>query len=243
MPDALKAGIESLSGISVDDVHVHYNSSKPAQVEALAYTQGTEIYIGTGQEHHLAHEAWHVVQQKQGRVKPTVQAYGVTMNNAPSLESEADRMGAEAVHDATATFSSTVAGRTSGVQSNPIIQPKLGFELELAVLVDDNGRPIPEKESLGTVGPHLDLTVDQNSQVEAPTPTASTAVNYDLPVGWQRGVAYVPPPGGGVEVVAGFLYRQAEGIGVHARGHAGRGLILDGARQRRQQRALGVRLA
>src|ERR671915_1065959 len=37
LPDHLKAGIETLSGLSLDDVKVHYNSSKPAQVEALAY--------------------------------------------------------------------------------------------------------------------------------------------------------------------------------------------------------------
>ena len=31
MPDNLKSGIESLSGFSMDDVRVHYNSSKPAK--------------------------------------------------------------------------------------------------------------------------------------------------------------------------------------------------------------------
>ena len=44
MPDNLKSGIESLSGFSMDDVRVHYNSSKPATVQALAYTQGTDIH-------------------------------------------------------------------------------------------------------------------------------------------------------------------------------------------------------
>src|SRR5258708_2743392 len=38
LPDTLKAGIEGISGISMDDVQVHYHSSKPAQVQALAYT-------------------------------------------------------------------------------------------------------------------------------------------------------------------------------------------------------------
>jgi hypothetical protein len=73
IPDHLKAGIEYLSGLSLDDVKVHYNSSKPAQLQALAYTQGTDIHVGPGQEKYLAHEAWHVVQQKQGRVRPTLQ--------------------------------------------------------------------------------------------------------------------------------------------------------------------------
>ena len=73
MPDNLKAGVESLSGIDMSDVRVHYNSSKPAEVGALAYTQGTNIHVAPGQEKHLPHEAWHVVQQAQGRVKPTMQ--------------------------------------------------------------------------------------------------------------------------------------------------------------------------
>ncbi|MDJ0662336.1 MAG: DUF4157 domain-containing protein [Crocosphaera sp.] len=73
LPDHLKAGVENLSGYSLDDVKVHYNSPKPAQLQALAYTQGTDIHVASGQEKHLPHEAWHVVQQKQGRVKPTMQ--------------------------------------------------------------------------------------------------------------------------------------------------------------------------
>src|SRR5947209_7420858 len=31
LPDNLKAGIENLSGMSMDDVHVHYHSPKPAE--------------------------------------------------------------------------------------------------------------------------------------------------------------------------------------------------------------------
>ena len=69
MPDQLKAGIESLSGLSMDHVRVHYNSAQPASLKALAYAQGSDIHLGPGQEKHLPHEAWHVVQQAQGRVR------------------------------------------------------------------------------------------------------------------------------------------------------------------------------
>jgi hypothetical protein len=93
LPDGLKAGVESLSGLSLDDVRVHYHSTKPAQVDALAYTQGSEIHVGPGQERHLPHEAWHVVQQKQGRVQPTLQMKGVAINDDQGLEREADVMG------------------------------------------------------------------------------------------------------------------------------------------------------
>ncbi|MEJ6485262.1 DUF4157 domain-containing protein [Nostoc punctiforme UO1] len=97
IPDVLKAGVESLSGYSLDDVRVHYNSPKPAQLQALAYTQGTDIHLGSGQERHLPHEAWHVVQQKQERVKSTMQMEGkANINDDAELEKEADVMGTRA---------------------------------------------------------------------------------------------------------------------------------------------------
>jgi len=98
LPDNLKSGIENLSGYSMNDVKVHYNSSKPAQLQAHAYAQGTNIHLASGQERHLPHEAWHVVQQKQGRVKPTMQLKGkVNVNDDTGLENEADVMGAKAL--------------------------------------------------------------------------------------------------------------------------------------------------
>jgi hypothetical protein len=97
LPDGLKAGIEQLSGYSMDDVKVHYNAPRPAQLQAHAYAQGTEIHLAQGQEHHLPHEAWHVVQQKQGRVSPTTSVGGVSVNDDAGLEAEADRMGARAL--------------------------------------------------------------------------------------------------------------------------------------------------
>ena len=96
LPDKLKSGIENLSGYSMDDVKVHYNSSKPAQLQAHAYAQGTDIHLGSGQEKHLPHEAWHVVQQKQGRVKPTMQMKGMNVNDDVRLEREAGVMGEKA---------------------------------------------------------------------------------------------------------------------------------------------------
>ncbi len=97
MPDNLKSGIESLSGYNMDDVKVHYNSSRPAQLNAHAYAQGSDIHVASGQEKHLAHEAWHVVQQKQGRVQPTTSVDGKPVNDNPGLEKEADVMGGKAL--------------------------------------------------------------------------------------------------------------------------------------------------
>lgn len=97
LPDNLKTGVENLSGFSMDDVRVHYNSNKPAQLNALAYAQGTDIHVAFGQEKHLPHEVWHVVQQKQGRVQPAVQMQGMNVNDNEGFGREADVMGLKAL--------------------------------------------------------------------------------------------------------------------------------------------------
>ncbi|GEM_PF-5426037 len=96
LPQSLKASLEHMSGYAMDDVRVHYNSSQPAQLSALAYARGSEIYLSPGQEQHLPHEAWHVVQQKQGRVTPDSSIAGQAVNSSSALEQEADQMGARA---------------------------------------------------------------------------------------------------------------------------------------------------
>lgn len=93
IPDHMKERMEASSGFSFDDVRVHYNSHRPAQIQALAYTQGNQVFIGPGQDRHLGHELGHVVQQKQGRVKPTGSVKGRPLNDDKSLEREADMLG------------------------------------------------------------------------------------------------------------------------------------------------------
>jgi hypothetical protein len=97
LPDNLKSGMEQLSGQSLDHVKVHYNSSKPAAVQAHAYAQGSDIHLASGQEKHLPHELGHVVQQAQGRVKPTTSVGGMSVNDNPALEKEATVMGEKAL--------------------------------------------------------------------------------------------------------------------------------------------------
>ena len=98
LPDDLKTGVEAASGMTLDNVRVHYNSPRPAELDAHAYTQGTAIHVAPGQEQHLPHEAWHVVQQAQGRVRPTMQMKANTpVNDDADLEREADIMGATAL--------------------------------------------------------------------------------------------------------------------------------------------------
>lgn len=119
LPGPLRSGVESLSGLSMAHVRVHYNSAQPAQLNALAYARGSDIHLGPGQEQHLPHEAWHVVQQAQGRVAPTLQMKdGMSLNDDAALEHEADAMGARATATA-AVGAAGVAGRTLRSPSTP----------------------------------------------------------------------------------------------------------------------------
>lgn len=128
LPDDLKTNVENLSGLALDDVKVHYNSNKPAQVQALAYTQGADIHVAPGQETHLPHETWHVVQQKQGRVQPTLQTKDLSLNDDPGLEHEATVMGDKAIEPSPPTNAANVReGAPAQLKSETPIQRLLKY--------------------------------------------------------------------------------------------------------------------
>jgi hypothetical protein len=82
--------MEGLSGADLSDVRVHYNSPLAGQQSALDYARGSDIHLAPGQERHLPHEAWHVVQQKQGRVSPTARSHIGLSSDADTLATERD---------------------------------------------------------------------------------------------------------------------------------------------------------
>ena len=139
LPDNLKAGIENLSGYSMDDVRVHYGSSKPAAVQAYAYTQGTDIYVAPGQERHLPHEAWHVVQQMAGRVAPTTEVNGMPVNDNTALENEADVMGEKANN---AIYNSALNTGRRIVSTNNLMQMQsyINYSVQSCNYTDREGR-------------------------------------------------------------------------------------------------------
>ena len=145
LPDALKDGVESLSGLAMDDVRVHYNSTRPAQLQAHAYTQGTDIHLAPRQERHLPHEAWHVVQQKQGRVRPTLQLKNQAINDDRGLEAEADAMGAEALRGAAASPPPATAAAPAGSGQAPI-QRRVGYEFETNIAIGNRAENLPNKQ-------------------------------------------------------------------------------------------------
>jgi len=178
IPDGLKAGMESVSGISLNDVTVHRNSNKPAQLQAHAYAQGTDIHLGPGQEKHLPHEAWHVVQQKQGRVQATTQGKGnVPINDNPSLEREATQMGQKALKESN-SGSSTLKNATVSSNATAQLITKEEERTRVANISQKTARPMT-KEVKQTVGNQLRVNeqitgFNQSAlrKTAAPTPVA-----------------------------------------------------------------------
>ncbi len=135
IPAQMKRSFEERSGLSFDDVRVHYSSAKPAKLGALAYTQGAQVFLGPGQERYLPHELGHVVQQKRGLVRPTGMFRGVPVNTDPRLEREADRV--------SATGAQAAPMREGVVQRAGI--PGVGIELETSTVLFHVVRP-PKKD-------------------------------------------------------------------------------------------------
>jgi hypothetical protein len=141
IPARLKSGIEALSRFSLDGVRVRYNSAKPAQFHAHAITQGKEIHLGPGQERHLPHEAWHVVQQQQGRVQATTQMHGIGINTDSALEREADVMGERAANLGGSSAVAIQNPDARGVAAEPVGQRMqiAGPSASLPAIVQMNG--------------------------------------------------------------------------------------------------------
>ncbi len=95
LPTDIQPALAQKLGVDVSKVTINTNSSKPAKVGAFAYTQGDTIEVAPGQNKPsiIQHELGHVVQQAQGRVKPTGSVGRVPLNDDPKLEREADIIG------------------------------------------------------------------------------------------------------------------------------------------------------
>lgn len=132
IPTQMKLDFERRSGLSFDDVRVHYNSDKPARIGALAYTQGNQVHVGPGQERHLKHELGHVVQQKQGIVRPTTWINGLPVNDSPLLEKDATAGGCKSNIHLIAAFPQNYVQPIQKVDKNLLqsVRDKLGKNIE-----------------------------------------------------------------------------------------------------------------
>nr|WP_277881636.1 GNAT family N-acetyltransferase [Phormidium sp. FACHB-592] len=103
MPAPLRTHMESAFNASFANVKIHEGNHVGA-VGAIAYTQGNDVHFAPGQFNPdtrsgkalIGHELAHVLQQRQGRVKPTTQVNGLPVNDQSNLEQEADTLGQKA---------------------------------------------------------------------------------------------------------------------------------------------------
>lgn len=109
LPANLKECFEQRFGYSLDDVHVHYDSSLPSQFHANALTRGNDIFVAPGKEESIPHELGHIVQDKQGY--PAEKR--AKLSEVPYLEKSADQNAYDAIYQ-TGTHKSIVSsGHTS----------------------------------------------------------------------------------------------------------------------------------
>jgi hypothetical protein len=141
MPETVQAKMENSFGSDFSNVNIH-EGDNASKVNALAYTQGNDIHFATGQynpeskqgQELLGHELTHVVQQQEGRVKPTIQKKGVAVNDDKGLEKEADEMGKLAAQGEFAE----VRGNGSGIQKKEIKDIPEADRKKIQVSMDNN---------------------------------------------------------------------------------------------------------
>lgn len=128
LPIQLKERMEAISGESMDDVNVEYNSDKPAQLKALGVAKGgNTIQLARGAEEHLPHEAGHIIQQKKGEVKATTEVNGQAVNDDKAMEAGADNYAAQAMKGTTAA--PTQLKKSSGGKGVAQLQRKKGAKM------------------------------------------------------------------------------------------------------------------
>ena len=151
LPNTLRNGLEGLSGIDLTSLRVHRESPNPILYNALAYTRGTDIYLGPGQSQHLPHEAWHAVQQLQGRVAPlrtmpstpaasalnlSTKGQAVTLNDDISLEKEADVMGEKARHHRGGSPETLLQAKRFGDEQAPVQRRLIATGSDVDAFID-----------------------------------------------------------------------------------------------------------
>lgn len=183
----ISQSVERLSGVSLHDVTVHYNSPKPSRLQARAYTQGTNIYLGPGQEQHLEHEAGHAAQQKQGRVKPDTRIDGEPANTNAGLEKEAQTIASKIRGGFPQSFPNVTPSTAAGApatESNGVVQRMPKHDDNWQKRLADFKAKVPG--SLSAADAHTEATMYAAAQAAAST----------------LDTTYVPTPGVGPEIHA-----------------------------------------
>ncbi|MFJ7910175.1 DUF4157 domain-containing protein [Kitasatospora sp. NPDC096204] len=130
LDEATRTDMESRFGADFTDVRVHDDGAaraSAAEIGAHAYTSGSHIVLGDGggDQHTLAHELTHVIQQRQGSVAGTDNGAGLRVSDpSDRFEREAEA-NATRVMRAKAGVMRAPAGETA-VQRAPRAVPRTG---------------------------------------------------------------------------------------------------------------------
>ncbi|RLK61969.1 DUF4157 domain-containing protein [Actinokineospora cianjurensis] len=86
LADRVRTDMEARLGADFSSVRVHDDSAAARsadEIGAHAYTSGEHVVLGRGggDDHTLAHELWHVVQQREGPVSATDHGNGVALSD------------------------------------------------------------------------------------------------------------------------------------------------------------------
>ena len=204
LANPVRKKMESAFGTDFSDVRVH-QTPDARSIGAVAFTHGANVHFAPGKydpesqagQRLLGHELMHVVQQGGGGVRQT--ETGVNLD--PSLEAEADRLGAKAV----AGDMVQPIGQASGVQRYTAEE-----EVEDDTAQADRGTEQAERTTnhADGVANHADRTTGQADGV---------ANHADRTTGQADGVAN---HAGGVADQVDGVVNQANGVADHAGGVA-----------------------
>lgn len=133
IPGEVKSKMEHSFGTDFSDVSIHKDSESASGLHARAFTTGNEVHFAPGEyepatkqgQELLGHELAHVVQQRQGKVNEAASSGDMTINDSPTLESEADVSGTKAARGEKAL---PVSSAQASIQKMEDSKPELSEE-------------------------------------------------------------------------------------------------------------------
>lgn len=158
--NAVMQKMENAFQTDFSNVQVHQNSKEATNIGAHAFASGNDVHFAPGQynpntqkgQELLGHELTHVVQQRQGRVQPTVQGKGLAINDDAGLEKEADDLGAKAAKGEKVSLNSSSKENNQTSIQRKVIQRNLNAHEFHAVICTMIGLDEREVRSASSVG-------------------------------------------------------------------------------------------
>ncbi|WP_318210594.1 MULTISPECIES: DUF4157 domain-containing protein [unclassified Streptomyces] len=138
LDDETRTDMETRLGADFSDVRVHDDTAaraSAAQVGARAYTSGNHVVLGVGgaDQHTLAHELTHVIQQRQGPVAGTDNGAGLRVSDpSDRFEREAESNATRAMRgpSAQAVAAPGATARPASATTGPVALQRMDMDLD-----------------------------------------------------------------------------------------------------------------